>query len=449
MKIRLIQPAQIDDSGHPIKFRKLFLRSATLPTIAALTPNDAVSITNEYIDEIDFEEDVDLVGITALTCQAPRAYQIADEFRKRGKTVVMGGVHATALPGEALKHVDSVVIGEAENLWEKVVRDVRKKKLERTYKASSLPDMKKLVLPRFDLIDSKKFMKAPFSEKPSILPMATTRGCPFGCNYCSVTKFYGGSFRTKPIDNVLTEIEATGAGTYFFTDDNIVANSVYFSRLCRELSPLGIKWSSQCSTIIRNKPELVELAGKSGCREMLLGIESMDEKNLKSVNKKFNKPESYKELFKLLKQNGISPHVMLMFGMDNDNFDLFERTLDFLLENGVNFLRIFIVTPFPGTELYTRFERDGRIFDRDWSKYDGFHPLFFPPKISARELGESARRGHQRFYSSKNIVKRLWKLKRFYLDPRNSKESLLYDIFFQIHFNIATRKKLDPWMGIV
>ncbi|MDY6932671.1 MAG: radical SAM protein [Spirochaetota bacterium] len=448
MKIRLIQPAQLDDSGKPIKYKKILLPSGTLSTIAALTPNDVeVSITNEYIDTIDFSEDLDIVGITALTCHAPRAYQIAQEFKKRGKTVVMGGIHATALPQEALQHVDSVVVGEAENLWEKVVRDFQKNnKLNSIYKNDVFPDLKKLVIPRFDLNNSDKCLKAPFAKTPA-MPIFTTRGCPFSCSYCSVTKFFGGKYRTKPIDNVLREIDASKARDFFFVDDNLAANSKYSEQLFKEITPLKIRWFSQFSTRVLNNPKLVELAGESGCHEVILGIESLNICNLKSVNKSFNKPEEYARLFKLLKSNGISPHVMIMFGLENDDVELLKRTLEFLLDNDVNFIRIFTVTPYPGTDLYQKLDCEGRIFEKDWSKYDLNHIVFSPKNISIQDLQDNVWKSYYTFYSYKNIIKRLWKFKKFYLTP-DKKGSLLDDLLFQLHFHIATGKRLDPWSGV-
>lgn len=265
------------------------------------TDDIELSVTDEYIETIDFDEDVDLVGITASTCHAPRAHQIADEFRKRGKSVVMGGIHATALPNEALQHADSVVVGEAENIWEKVIRDFQKNKLDSVYKCDVFPDLKKLVIPRFDLTNSDKCIKALFAETPAI-PISTTRGCPFNCSFCSVTKFFGIKYRLKPIENVLKEMEALDANDFFFIDDNMMANHKYSEQLFREMIPLKIRWFSQFSTLVLQKPQLVELAGESGCHEVILGIESIDEKNLKSVNKLFNKPEIIRNSSSYLKK---------------------------------------------------------------------------------------------------------------------------------------------------
>src|SRR5512145_1385585 len=244
MQIRLIHPSQLDDSGKPTHYKELCFPSLTLPTVAALTPNhDDVRTTFDAVETIDFDEDVDLVGITALTNNAPRAYQIAKQFRERGKTVVMGGMHATALPDEALQHVNSVVIGEAENNWPRLLKDFEERReLQPIYSSAQLPDLQELSIPRFDLMGLEHCMRIPFKkDEIPVIPIATTRGCPYRCSFCSVTKFFGGTFRTKPISNVLREIEAAkaaGAQTIFFVDDNVMGNADYAEELFTALIPL-------------------------------------------------------------------------------------------------------------------------------------------------------------------------------------------------------------------
>lgn len=447
MKIRLIQPAQLDDSGTPKKYRQIFLPSGTLANVAALTPPDVdVLVTDEYVDPVDFDENVDLVGITALTCQAPRAYQIADEFRKRGRTVVMGGIHATALPEEALEHVNSVVAGEAEDIWEQVVRDFQAgKMLAPVYKSEQPPDLSKAVIPRFELTNWEKCIRSLSAKTPAI-PIFTSRGCPFGCSYCSVTRFFGGKHRTKPVEHVLREIEASRSKDFFFVDDNIMSNPEYAERLFREIAPLKIRWFSQFSTLVLNTPRLVELAGESGCHEVILGMESINPDSLAYVKKGFNKVERYKEVLHLLKTNGISPNVMLIFGFDQDTASGFARTIDFFLQTDANFIRINILTPFPGTDLHRQLRKDGRITETDWSRYDVNHVVFRPATLTGEDLLQGARNGHARFYSTPHIFRRLWNYGALYATTR--RDSFFDDILFQLHFRNSTKKGLDPYSGI-
>jgi len=416
--------------------------------VAALTPDDVdVSVIDEYVDTVDFDADIDLVGVTGLTCHAPRAYEIADEFKRRGKTVVMGGIHASALPDEALAHVDSVVVGEAEDVWESVIRDFEKGRPRKKYKVDHLPDLQKLVIPRFDLTNYDRCAKALFADAPA-LPIHTTRGCPYNCDYCSVTRFFGGKYRTKPIDNVLAEIEASGGKDFFFLDDNIAGDPSYAEQLFKEIKPLKLRWFSQVSTTILKQPKLAELAGEAGCHEFFIGVESIDPGNLASLNKSFNKVDQYAEVFKMLKSNGITTHASVMFGLDNDDADLIDRTVDFLLKHEVNFVRMNIATPYPGTGFYEKLSGQNRITETNWSKYDLVHCVFRPRLLAPAELEEKLWSSYERFYSLGPILKRLGKFSKLYV-THPWKNSIFDDLLFQLHFYMVVRQQADPLSGIL
>lgn len=447
MKIKLIHPSSLDESGKPRRYKKLNMLSMTLPLIAALTPDDVeVEMIYDAVEPIDYDDPVDLVGITALTNLAPRAYQIAQEFRKRGVKVVMGGMHVSALPHEALQYADSVVIGEAEDIWPKLVRDFEKtRKLEPIYKAESPPDLQKLVIPRYDLLNLDHYVRPPFSEMP-VINTFTTRGCPFNCSFCSVTKFFGCKYRLKPIKNVIKEIEAYASkcDDVFFIDDNILGNVKYAEELFKALIPLNITWYSQFDSTAIKRPDLIELAGKSGCSEMLVGFETVNPKNLSSVNKSFNQIDKYKELIKMLRDNGISPEATMMIGLDHDDLESTERIADFLLDNGVLYFRVSIVTPYPGTELYRQMDEEGRIIERDWSKYDVNHTVFQPRNMSPEELEESLWKIYRKTCSYKGIFKRMWKLREFYLGRHRKKHSFVNDLTYQLYINKVTKMRRDP-----
>jgi radical SAM superfamily enzyme YgiQ (UPF0313 family) len=449
MKIRLIQPSQLDDTETPRSFKQVILPAGTMAHIAGLTPAcHSVAITDDSIQSIDFDEDVDLVGLTAMTCQAPRAYQIADEFRKRGRKVVMGGIHATSRPEEALRHVDSVVIGEAENVWEDLLRDYeRTNTLKRTYRGATYPDMRKLVLPRYDLLDMSRYIQASVHSSLPTLPISATRGCPYNCDYCTVTRFWGPRIRTKPIDNVIAEIEASGGKNFFFVDDNMLSNRKYARQLLKELVPLKIRWFTQVSSSILRQPDLVELAAEAGCHEFILGLESIDQRNLAGVNKSFNKPDEYRDLFKLLKRNRINPHVMIIFGLEHDDADTIRQTADFLLDSDVFLVRFFVLTPLYGTALYERFEREGRIIDDDWSHYDGNHVVFKLKNMSADALMEEMHRAYDRFYSLFGIARRVFKFRHSYT-RRDLRGSLVDDLLYQWMYHSNTKRREDAWAGI-
>jgi len=447
MKIKLIHPSSLDEFGKPRRYKKLNMLSMTLPLVAALTPDDVeVEIVYDAVEDINYDDKVDLVGITALTNLAPRAYQIAQEYRKRGVKVVMGGMHVTALPKEALLYADSVVVGEAEDIWPKLVADFQKtKKLEPVYKAESFPDLKKLVIPRYDLLKLDQYVRPPLSELP-VINTFTTRGCPFNCSFCSVKKFFGGKYRLKPIENVIKEIEhyASKCDNVFFIDDNILGNKKYAEELFNALIPLNISWYSQFDSTALKEPELVELAGKSGCSEMLVGFETLNPENLRTVNKSFNKVETYKELINMLRDNGINPEATMMIGMDYDELDVVDRTADFLLENGVLDFRVSIVTPYPGTEFHRKLDEEGRIIERDWSKYDVNHAVFQPKNMNPEQLEECLWKIYDKTYSYMGIAKRMWKLRNNYFGKFKSKHSIKNDLTYQLYIHKVTKMRRDP-----
>ncbi len=443
MKIRFIQPSQLDEKGNCIKYSKLLMPSLTMPTLAALTPEDIeVGITDDYVEDVDFNEQVDIVSITAMTCQAPRAYQIADEFRKRNVKTIMGGVHVSMCAEEALEHCDSVLVGEAENLWEEIIADAERNDIKRYYRAKDYPDLSRLAIPRYDLLDFNKYVKPPFSKTPCI-PIQATRGCPHKCDFCSVHPFLGHRIRKKPLENVVREIEKYNPSLFFFSDDNIGADPVYARELLRAVSPLKTRWACFMSTDIIRYPDLLELAAKAGCHETFIGVESINEESLKAAGKGFNKVDEYKELFKQLKKVGILSQASFVFGLSEDTPDSLKRTVDIAMGWGIKFMYIFIVGPLPGTKFYENMEKENRILNRDWSLYDGLHSLLDYKKITPEELMDIVWESYEKFYSLKHI----WRMaKRFsgeYLKffPRTN---LVEDIYFQMKMRNAVRNKTSP-----
>ena len=444
MRIRLIQPAQLDANGNPKRFERLFFPDLTLPTIAGITPSGVdIGITIEYVDDIDFDEKTDLVGITAQTCQAPRAYQIADEFRKRGTKTIIGGIHASICPDEALQHFDSVLIGEAENLWDRVLEDVRAGGLRCKYEASEKPDLTRLVVPRYDLLDYGRYVVPPFARTP-LIPIQATRGCPHDCDFCSVSRFWGHRHRKKPVDHVIREIEAIAPSRIFFSDDNIGADAQYAKELFRALKPLKTRWACQMSTRIMEDPELIELAGEAGCHETLLGIESLNEASLSSIHKSFNKVEHYESLLKRLREAGILAQVSVIFGLDEDNTDNLRRTIDTLLRWDANYVYIAILTPFPGTRLYQRFKDQGRLLDTNWSRYDVTDVVYMPRNMTTEDLKDITWEMYEKCYSAGNILQRAWRFKKQYVFffPR---DNMIEEVFFQFHMRNSIKKRCHPF----
>lgn len=387
MKILLLNSSQM--KGYSItRFKRAVYPSLTTPILAALTPSQhEIRIINNVVEEIDFDEYYDLVGISCMSCQAPCAYYLADEFMRRGTRVVLGGVHPTLFPEEATQHADAVVIGEAETIWQQVIDDAEMGWLEQIYQAESFPDLQQLTIPRWDLVNLEPYLK--FAGKFPLMPIYTTKGCPYGCEFCTVTTIYGKSYRTKPIEHVLQEIEILakiGAQDFFFVDDNICCQPQYARELFKALQNRDIRFIAQSSTMILKQPDLIDLAAKAGCFALFLGIESINPDSLAGVKKDFNKVELYKELFSRLYEAGIVPYVSMILGFDEDTPEQIPQTLEFLKENLIILAVFWILQILPRSILWDRVEQEGRILTKDWSLYDGTHAIFSPKHFTSQQL---------------------------------------------------------------
>lgn len=445
MNLLFINPTRLDDRGEPLKYAMAHIPPLSLAILHRLTPEGhRVTIVNDIVEEIDFAGSYDLVAITAMTVQAERAYQIADRFRGRGVAVVIGGFHATVLPDEAGRHADAVVVGEAETLWARILEDAARKKLKKRYRAAALPDLREAVIPRWDGMNLSIYPKMLGAKMP-FMPIFTTRGCPYGCSFCSVTKFYGKSYRTKPVEQVMAEIDATGAEYYFFVDDNIVVQPHYSRELFTALCSKHISWLSQISTTVLNNPDLIDLAARSGCTELFVGVESVNEESLGLAKKGFNKIERYSELISRLYRAGISPTLSFIFGFDSDSPDQFGITLDFLKKMKVNRSMFWVLTPFPGTDLFAAMEREGRIEHYRWSQYDAAHVVFRPRNFSRDELTEAYWRFSRAFYSYRAIPRKLWN--NIKLMKHSSVRNLLVDLVFQPFFSHKISQRDHPYSG--
>jgi len=412
MFVKLISPRSpvsfVSEREKAVNFSRL-----SLATVAALFPRDAkIEIINDSIEEIDYNENVDLVGITSITATTPRAYEIADKFREKGVPVTMGGMHASVLPREAIKHVDSVVIGEAEGQIKLLVKDFKNGKLKKFYSSKKRPDLKHIPLPRTDSYEKKnKYYK-------EMHMIQTTRGCPFNCDFCTVTHFFGQTYRTRAIEDIVREIKTVSRRTLiFFVDDNIAGNPKYAKKLFEALIPLNIKWFGQASLVIAKNRELLRLAAKSGCLSLFMGIESVSPSSLKEVGKSMNKVEDYKESIKIIHDHGIAIIGAFIFGFDSDNKSVFEETVSFIDRNHIELPSLAILTPLPGTRLNERMEKAGRIISRDWSKYTVGEVVFQPKLLTVEELQEGYYWSRKQLSSFSSIYKRTFHLK---------KSSLLY-----------------------
>ncbi len=442
MNILFVYPGKLGSNNKVIKYRLAFLPPLSLAILDSITPKQhTTKIVNDFVEDIDFSYSFELVCITAMTAQIERAYQIADKYREKGIKVIIGGIHATILPKEAKQHADSVVIGEVENLWEQILDDLENNRLKEFYEKEQT-DITKLIIPKWDNFNMKIYPKRIGSRLP-MLPIYSTRGCPYECKFCSVTKFYGKAYRTKPISNILQEIETIGAKDYFLADDNIAHNANYSRELFKALSKKNINWFSQVSTKVLKHPELIELAAKSGCFSWFLGLESINTDSLSSVNKGFNNVEEYEEMIARMHKVGIHPFLGFIFGFDFDFIDQFRQTLEFIKKNKVVFATFFILTPLPGTDLYDELNNEGRITDFNWSKYDINNVVFQPKNFSDKQLDKLFWRAYKEHYTFKNSVKNIGNLLKISKSSRNPINQFLNNFFYHLCYIYKIRIEKD------
>ena len=389
---------RVPPGGTPSRSTQFFRFSmlSSLYVAAAMPPDVTVRIVDEEVEPIDFESDADLVGISFMTFNAPRAYEIADRFRARGKSVVVGGYHPSLVPDEAQRHADCVCVGEAEGTVPQMIADFRRGALQRRY-VSGPVSLAGLPVPDRSLIRGARY--AP------IHTVQATRGCPNTCSFCSITSFFHQRFRARPVEEVVDELRQLGRHLLFM-DDNLTANRGYAEELFRRMAPLRKQWFSQCSIRIAYDDRLLEAAAASGCRGLFIGLESLSQDNLAQWHKKTNRAAEFEWAIRRIHEHGIGVVPGIVLGYDGDTLATFDRTLEFLLRTNVDALQVTILTPFPGTPLFAEMERQGRITDRDWAHYDFRHVVFAPRNMSAAEL----KAGHDRvlvgFYSWRNSAVR-------------------------------------------
>jgi radical SAM superfamily enzyme YgiQ (UPF0313 family) len=396
IKLELITPAVEDNAPIP---------NLSLATVAALTPPDVqISFSDDLISPIDLDgklKAADLVGITSSTKTALRAYQIAQAYRAQGVPVVLGGIHPTAVPDEALEHSDAVVIGEAEESWPRLIADFQKGNLERVYQQETFTLPEEIPPARRAIYNAKDYFP--------IDSLQATRGCPYLCEFCSARRFFGGTYRYRPIEHVIAEIRSLRHKVIMFADDNIVGHPRYSRDLLEALIPLRKWWIGQASLAGLEDEERIKLMAKSGCKGVLIGFESLTEENIRSTRKHQNRPADYLRIIRNLHRHGIAIWAFFLFGLDHDHKGIFERTVRFAIEAKFFSLAFVILTPYPGTALYERLREEGRLIDERWwlSENQAVRAPHFHPRGMTREaLREGWEWAWQEYYSYTAILRR-------------------------------------------
>ncbi len=388
----LISPVR---DPHQFTNRGILIPQLALYILKGLTPKEhEVKIVEEEFMPLDLNEECDIVGISCMTSNAYRGYRIADAFRERGKIVVMGGIHPSLLPGEALEHADSVVIGEAEGVWKNILEDIENNDLHRTYHEPD-PDLDRYIPKDFSTLPEKRIYK--------LFPLQTTRGCPYNCDFCCVSDIFGKKIKHIPVKNVLRDIEASGGRNYIFLDDNIMSSPRYSRELFQALIPLKIRWIGQSSISFAHDTDLMKLARRSGCRGLFIGLESVVENNYKKYKKLGSLKETSRSIRKILKM-GIIVQASVIFGFDEDRQETFEQTVKFLIANRLSIASINVLTPYPGTRIYQALKREGRLLHEQWEYYDHHTVVFQPKNMTPLELQIRKIKAKTAFHSIPSIL---------------------------------------------
>ena len=430
MRIAFIRPsmtgARSRDAMEPLVFAIL----------AALTPRDVETVLyDERLESIPFDAPTDLAAITVETYTARRAYQIADAYRARGVPVVMGGYHPTFLPDEALRHADAVVIGDADGIWPDVVRDAARGRLHARYQQDELPPLDH-IRPDRRIFAGKRYAPAALVQYG--------RGCRYACEFCSIRAFYGSNLRQRPVDEVVAEIRAAGQKHVFLVDDNIFVDVPKAKELFAALIPLGIRWSCQVSIDVTRDDELLRLMQRSGCFSAVVGFESLNAGSLRQMRKGWNlKHGDYASAVTKLRAHGIMVYGSFVFGYDADTVDSFDRTVDFAIAHKFFVGNFNPLTPMPGSELYARLEREGRlVYPRWWldPAYRYGEAIFEPRGMTRAQLTAGAFHARRRFHSWQSIARRG-------LDRRCNARSL-YRAGIHVAANAVARREILSKQGV-
>jgi len=421
LKVRFINPnSPLSNITMPQVIRKMtFTRKGLFAPVgleicAAVIPRHwDVEIVDECVLDLPHRPraDVDLVGISVMTTQAPRAYELADEYRRLGVPVIMGGIHPSALPQEALEHCDAVCLGDAESTLPHLIRDFEnalsrgmdpRQSLRRIYDWTAF-ETAPIATPRKGLLNPADYLVAN--------PIQTTRGCPHQCRFCTTPAVFGRKYRQRAIGDIVEEIRAARerhrAWCYIFSDDNFGGNHAWALELCEALRPLGISWATQCDVLVARNDRLLRAMRESGCVGLILGLESPRQATLAEAGKKFARADSYEACIRKIQSFNISLWGAFIFGFDTDDWRDCQRACHFAQRARLAMACFPILTPYPGTDFYRQFEREGRLRTRDWTRYNGASVVFEPMRMTARQLRHAQVAAFAEFYSPRSALRRL------------------------------------------
>jgi radical SAM superfamily enzyme YgiQ (UPF0313 family) len=435
-KILFIQPTQYASDGKLCKQKRINLPGLAFPLLAAYTPpNWEVEIQIEVVDDINFDTDADIIGIGTMGHAMFRGIEIADEFRKRGKKVIMGGYMSSIMSSEAINYADSIVIGDAEQAYPALLKDFEEKGELKPFYNMPVKNLDGLPVPRYDLL----------LEKPitNMLPVQAGRGCPYSCTFCSIACLYRGKYLFRPVDEVvrdIKEVKRLGFNRFYLIDDNIASNPKYLRELCEKITPLKMHWASQCTLRLARNPELLDLVVRSGCDLMSFGLESINQAALDSVNKAWLKAADHEKNLSALSRAGITLSTEMIVGTDEDTEESIRATYDFINKTRIAIPRFYIMTPVPGTQLYENYKEEGRLITEDLRQFDGTRCVYHPKKMSAEQLTELFWWLNRKVFSYYSIFHRTLFNPALWRNPRN----LLLALAVNFHYRQYIKRKTVP-----
>lgn len=419
--IHLINPKTDSLTTRPMYMgRALYSPLAGLLAVAALIPRDRweVILTDENIEDIDFDIACDMVGISAMTSYVNRGYEIADRFREKGVPVIMGGVHPSFMSQEALQHADAVCIGEAELVMPKILEDLETGRPKGVYRAPQLCPMEGMRMPRYDLIKANRYVNRTFIQ--------TSRGCHQACTFCAEPLMNGLKFRYRPIPEVIHEMETCGQKHVSLNDADFFGQKERPLALMKALKGRGIKWQAGVTSKLAGDDEMLEAAAESGCYMMSIGFESISRDTLKSVHKSVNRPDEFARLVEKIHSYGIMVFGLFMFGFDTDDPDVFDTTAQFNIDAGFDMTAYSVLTPYPGTLTWYEMKKAGRLVSYDWTKYDQAHIVYTPERMDPDTLRAGHRRAFRTFYSLDSMARRFP-----YAGNRSRTQWAIYNMFMK------------------
>lgn len=435
-KILFIQPTQYAESGKLCKQKRINLPGLAFPLLAAYTPPHwEVELLIEVVDEINFDTPTDIVAIGTMGHATFRGLEIAAEFKKRGKIVVMGGYMASIAYEEAMKHVDSVVIGDAEIAYPLMLKDFEETGSVKPLYNFPISELKNLPIPRYELLTQKKI--------GGMLPVQAGRGCSYTCSFCSIACLYDGKYLFRPVDEVIRdikEVKRLGFKRFYLIDDNIVSNPKYLRELCLKIKPLKMKWASQCAIHLAKNPELLQIVRDSGCDLMSFGVESIQQDAINSLDKPWLKANEHEQNIKILAASGITVSTEMIVGTDFDTEESIRETYQFIYRNRIPIPRFYILTPIPGTDLHKELKSQGRMLTDDLRMFDGTRCVHIPRKIDPEKLTEMYWWLNNQVFSMKSILHRVLFNKQLWRNPA----MLLFSLVVNLHYRQYIRRKITP-----